>query len=367
MSSNATTSVAVAKSILMDIQDKGLLPGDRYLTAQDAGLLFQVRKSVANEAMRHLAERALLVRRRKAGTFVGPSYHPEGTEELVTNRSGEKTLERIHVFMTRDYVRTRFVPGEVFAEVLGDAFRGCSVQIHHIPELDAADYVCRSIAEIREQRNFRSGLVLIRSPREGQIVAAESGLPTVVFGSIYPGVNLPFVDIDQAAVGKIAGEYIAQRCDAGCVLFMRHEWRRGDNLMLNDMTSALARAGRGLDDVEIHSILADAEAIRAETRDYLEHNSTPSLIACRDDFYARAVQQVLEEMTFGAGARPEILSLQAIGNHACDFARVASVEPVEAQVQAIARLLLSATSNKNPEDTNMELSPICIQMPKEAA
>ena len=51
--------------------DRGLGPGDRYMTAAEAGRLLNVSGASAHRAMVVLAERQLLVRR-SVGTFGGP-------------------------------------------------------------------------------------------------------------------------------------------------------------------------------------------------------------------------------------------------------------------------------------------------------
>ena len=80
---------------------RGMGPGDRYITAAEAGTLFNVSLSTANSAMCMLAERKLLVRRRNSGSFGGPELKSPvsvgGPTVYVLWRSGlPEGFENIH-------------------------------------------------------------------------------------------------------------------------------------------------------------------------------------------------------------------------------------------------------------------------------
>ena len=59
----------LAVRLEQDIRQRGLYAGDRYLTAPEAANLLDVSAGMAHRAMRVLAQRQMLVRRRNCGTF----------------------------------------------------------------------------------------------------------------------------------------------------------------------------------------------------------------------------------------------------------------------------------------------------------
>src|SRR5438094_5267354 len=77
MRSSGTARLApvncLAERLERDIVSRGLLPGDRYLTAAEAGRELGVSAATANRAMRLLAARDVLNRERSRGTFIGPA------------------------------------------------------------------------------------------------------------------------------------------------------------------------------------------------------------------------------------------------------------------------------------------------------
>jgi DNA-binding transcriptional MocR family regulator len=67
-----TAAERLAQRLEQDIRQRGLQPGDRYMTAEATGKAFNVSRAATNRAMALMAERRLLVRHRKQGSFVGP-------------------------------------------------------------------------------------------------------------------------------------------------------------------------------------------------------------------------------------------------------------------------------------------------------
>ena len=79
-----------------------------------------------------------------------------------------------------------------------------------------------------------------------------------IFGSVYPGITeIPWLDVDQAQVGKLMAEYVLSQGYQRIVLMMYNQWRRGDNNFMNSITSVLGKAGLGMDALNIHSLPDD--------------------------------------------------------------------------------------------------------------
>ena len=70
-SNHADRASDLAGRLLQDIRLRGLNEGDRYLSTEEVGKAFRVRRATVNLAMRLLADRRVLVRTPGRGTYVG--------------------------------------------------------------------------------------------------------------------------------------------------------------------------------------------------------------------------------------------------------------------------------------------------------
>ncbi|MCU0795980.1 MAG: substrate-binding domain-containing protein [Akkermansiaceae bacterium] len=85
--------------------------------------------------------------------------------------------------------------------------------------------------------------VLHKMPENVQRWFATSGLPTVVFGSVFPGIPLPGVDVDfRAAAHHATGICLARGCRR-VVLLVHRTPLAGDSRTVDAVTEELARRG----------------------------------------------------------------------------------------------------------------------------
>src|SRR4029077_13047093 len=105
------------------------------------------------------------------------------------------------------------------------------------------------------------GMVVTLGTRDVQRVAAESGMPVVVHGSVYPGIDLPSLEVDQEQVGRLMAEQAIQLGHQRLVFVAREYWRRGDNLALDGIQRAAAAAGLGSDSVMVRNVSTDPHAL----------------------------------------------------------------------------------------------------------
>lgn len=322
----------LAVELLADIRSRGLKPGDRYLTAEQARRMLQARKSTVNSAMRRLANRDILVRKQRAGTFIGPRFgddlpEPEDSIHAVS------VFSRVHILKALDPVYKKSTLFEKIVPTLNEMAPGVIVQVHHIPAKQFPSYARGLVDEIKARNNGREGLVLILSSRQAQIDVQASGLPAIIFGSAYPGVgHIPSIDADHLDAGRQAAEYsIAKGCKHFALL-MPNEWRRGDSLALNGLTQALGMHGLGMDALEIHNVYGEEDAIAAEVRQLLQHATPPDMIFCRHDYIAEIVHDQLRTLPAGA-SRPEIVALFSNDPYPKPYARLVSAVAHEQQIR----------------------------------
>ena len=150
-----------------------------------------------HRAMRSLAGRDVLVRKRNRGTFIGPKFNNSG--------HSQQPIDVLHVLMAIDYHRTQNFSSDTLVDEFSKAMPGVTIQVHHLIENGSLQYIDRQIERLAPSQ--REGFVLIRCAREVQLRISESSLPAVVFGHVYPGINLPCISHDQEAVGRYMAKY----------------------------------------------------------------------------------------------------------------------------------------------------------------
>ncbi|HEX6961915.1 MAG TPA: GntR family transcriptional regulator [Lacipirellula sp.] len=345
----STTIERLAAQLEGDIRQKGLRPGDRYLTAAEASSVFAVAPMTMHRAMQNLAERQILVRQRSRGTFVGPKFHPAGHMR--------HDLDVLHLVMAMDYHRTQTFSSDVLVDEFSKSLSGVTVQVHHIIDGATKRYIDQVIERIGG--STREGFVLIRCSRDVQLRVSESGLPAVVFGQSYPGVNLPCVEHDQVAVGRMIAEYALQQGAKRFAILTHALWRFGDHAMIDSATAVLSAAGVPLDSLKIRSLPAEREVVEESLQEILADNDPPDGFLCRNDFYANIVCEELG----GSRRLPCVVS----GSHAppdgpLPFARVCSNMSLAHQVEHVSKALISASRNDDQRVQSI-LIPVHFQYP----
>ncbi len=91
---------------------------------------------------------------------------------------------------------------------------------------------------------FLGGIVLALGTRAIQEYLAKSGLPVVIYGSVFPGINLPSVDVDQRTAGRLLAQQAIRAGHRRLVFVGRELWRPGDNQAFDGIQEA-AHAGTG--------------------------------------------------------------------------------------------------------------------------
>ena len=326
----------MADQVLADIRSRGLVSGDRYLTAEEARSNFRVGKGLINDALKLLAERQVLVRKRRAGTFIGPQFSVEA--DLAAR---EPVLKIVHVLMPMDYYRSNVIPGSTFVDQLSQAIPGVSVQIHHIADASTTQYTLELIDRLRLSKGGNKGqsegLVLLRSSREAQLAAEKSGLPAVAFGSTYPDVlKLCSIDPDQAQTGRLAAEAALERGHQRFALIMRNHWRRGDNLLMDGFSQVLGEAGVGVDRVRVLSTPEDAAVIEHDVAALLEQDPHPTALVCRSRFHAEAAIRGIRERGLVPGK--DVLVISAQSGAMTDSSASLSIVPVLNGPEMVAKV-----------------------------
>lgn len=297
----------MADQVMEDIRSRGLVSGDRYLTAEEARSNFRVGKGLINDALKLLADRQVLVRKRRAGTYIGPHFSVQANTSSRT-----PALKIVHVLMPMDYYRSNVIPGTTFVDQLSQTIPGASVQIHHIADPSTTQYTLDLIEQLQHANDKTQGMVLLRSSREAQLAAEKSGLAVVAFGSTYPDVlKLCSIDPDQAQTGRLAAQAALERGHKRFALIMRNHWRRGDNLLMEGFSQVLGEAGVGVDRVRVLSTPEDAAVIEHDVAALLEQQAHPTALICRSRFHADAATRGVRDRGLEPGKDVLVISTQS--------------------------------------------------------
>jgi DNA-binding transcriptional regulator YhcF (GntR family) len=340
----------LAQQLEGDIRRRGLQAGDRYLTAAEASRVFDVGSMKVHRAMQALAGRAVLVRQRSRGTFVGPGFRPDP-------HVGHD-FDVLHLAMAKDFHRVYAYTSDFVAEELSQHLPGATVQVHHLVEGAADSYVRRVIERIGGSK--REAFVLIRCARGVQQAVSDAGLPAVVYGHPYPGVCLPSVQHDQATVGRLLAERALKLGARRFALLMHARWRYGDHKMIDAATAVLSSAGVALSALRIRSVPPDAEVVEHVIQEILQDEEAPDAFLCRSDLYAAIAARVVEQRP-DAARRPLVLSgghsasdsEQVLSGGAPGYRRIVAQMSLSEQIGSVARLLLARARGEAPLDSQL--------------
>jgi DNA-binding transcriptional regulator YhcF (GntR family) len=277
----------VAEKLERHIRASELQPGDRYLSAEEGSKLLGESVMTVQRAMALLAKRKILDRRPKAGTFIG--------ETLVTRRG---THSVVHFFIPEECIDERNAHEEHWAHIQGmrSVFPGISVQFNFIPNQNVA--YTREIVERAETANNLSGVVLVLASRAMRTYFNQSGIPTVVAGSVETDLtNLCWYTYDQKQIGFLLADWLLQRGHYRLTTVMRDVWSIGEHLLHDGVSQALGQAGLAADALQVRSTPAEYSATTELVRDTLTQGSNPPTgFICRTEFQADCVREVAREL-----------------------------------------------------------------------
>jgi DNA-binding LacI/PurR family transcriptional regulator len=260
-----------------DIRRRALFAGDRYLTASEAASQLGVSRMTANRAMNLLAHRHILVRRRRRGTFIGDAVNTEF----------DRAAGCVHYLSFVDEAPTLQLPVGSMVAGLRSALADVAFQSHFVPLRDALRHVRREVAKQAADPAF-AGFILALGSREVQEYLAASDLPVVVYGSVYPGIDLPFVELDQKQCGRLMAEYAIELGHRRLVVLNRELWRRGDTLMLDGVGEVVHAAGLGARELTVRNI-SPGPGAATEIDHLLDDMTEPTSFLCRLPHIAQVV------------------------------------------------------------------------------
>ena len=256
----------IATLIEEDIRRRRLLPGAAYLTAVEVGTELGINERKACRAMALLAEKGVLVRKRRAGTFVGTG---------AIQRSSAAQARISILLGSAVSLRERSLVGTVVDALLAE------IPTHHItidslPEHGDGAGVERVLKPSGED-SMVVGMLLLGCSLEQHLAVYRSQLAAVVLGSVYQSVaGLSSVDIDNFESGHVACRYLLDRGHRKILLLCSDVWLPGDNFRLDGVNAALAETAIKGGALVVRSVNGNKEAVASEVSAVLRGDDRPT-------------------------------------------------------------------------------------------
>jgi len=287
----------LAQQLEADIRRKQLKPGDPYLPLAEAARMLGVGSSTANRALQLLAQRGILERVQRRGTFIG-SLKREASPGL---------LKRVFMVVHRNYLNQEGRVADGVLVGIQGILPGADVQFNFLPATDPAEYVDSLIGEILRAKE-PAGVVLTKVPFVVQRAIKHSGLPAVVHGSLYPSIEgLSWVEQDNLGIARLVTSFAtAHRCRHVCAL-TREVMFPGDNIVLSELGRLLGNAGYKAGEFSISHLPDDRHAIMTEVTSIAQRHPTDLCLLCRSEAKAEAAMAAIDRLGLRGRRRPRLL------------------------------------------------------------
>ena len=274
----------LAYRLEQDIRSRNLSCGDRYLTAIEAGHMLGVSKTTADRAMRLLTKKALLRRRQNRGSYIGSAIDMKPSAPL-----------RVICGLLPESFKGLFHYGLLMQGVCNSE-TGVNQMVNFVPKHDSAENV-RGVLKYATSGSKIAGVVAISCPRDVYAFLADSGLPTVVLGSFYPGdPSLPSVDTDHRESGRLLTQLLLDRGHRRIALMNPTESRAGENDFFDGVSEVLSQAQLPHNALVVRSVPHEDEPFSAAVREVLSLPDRPAAFIARYQHHAELIGSVTSEM-----------------------------------------------------------------------
>ncbi|WP_425400015.1 substrate-binding domain-containing protein [Aeoliella sp.] len=347
----------LANQLMDDITSRGLSPGDRYLSTAEASRLLGVSTAAANRALQLLEHRRVISRQQRKGAFI--------LDYSEDNQA--PPLHRVHFLTHPLYMRTEGMGNDHILLGMQRDLPGVHVQISFLPQGDETTLVQQLIGQALAA-DSTDGFVLVRVSCETQRLVAGSGLPAVVFGAVYPGIDgLASLDRDMDSVGGLLAEWMLERGHRRIAYLNRQIVLPGDNTTMEAIAGVLAKAGCPVDSLLVRGLPSDSQASVADLKSLLTRPNPPTGFICRTHRIAENTEAAIVRV----GGDPNKFDIAVCdffsgGKDECRFAYPRPIEDDKQQGQHLARLLSSQLDGKAGPAQHVVV-PVKLQLPGDEA
>ena len=304
ISGQSTLANDLANAMLKDIQDSKLKEGDYYYTTEEAGKKFGVCKDTARKAMTILADRNILVRLRRRGTFIGAMAQPQ---KMTVSR-------KILVLMPDMPYGMPAIPYSQFPYYLDRAIDNASIQSCIIPRNEDVAVVKQMV----EAAGQLDGIVTDRRPRNVHNYLTETKIPVAFLFTPDSGQpNLPTLDFDYYEAGRLLAEHIVSQKHRNVIVQLFGDYS-GDHNFADSIADTMSAAHLPPSSLKIRTFCGDLEIARANFRDLLSKKEHPTAIIANGEDLADIAAVAINDVGLTVGKDVEIVwsaNMMKIKNH----------------------------------------------------
>lgn len=263
--------VDLAERLISDIEARQLQPGDRYLTTVAASRMLGVGNGAANRALQLLERRQIIVRQQRLGAFIA----------ALPADSPAPLLHRVHFLVHQNYLVAEGVGSDMVLLGMQEELPGVPVQISFLPEDKAHDHVQRMVDRTLTGKS-KDGFVLVRAPYEVHQLISNLGVPCVVYGGLYPGLQgLCRIDRDMTGVGASAADYLLNKGHKRFAFITRQLAMPGDHDTMDAIRNRLSAKKLLANSVVERFLPPDEVPCEAAIGQLLDSKNPPTAFICR--------------------------------------------------------------------------------------
>lgn len=320
----------LADLLMADIRNRGLQPGDAYMTSHEAARFLGVAGASANRALQLLEKRKVIQRAQKRGCIV-----------LEPPEPGKQPIEQVHFLVHDKYYRTEGIGGDGILFGIQSVLPTSTVSHCLLSQENEPQQVSKLIERSLRQETS-DAFVLVRASYSTQRMIARSGLPAIVFGGLYPGIeSLGQIDRDHRQAAKLLVQYLHEKHCHRLAVMMRQTVLPGDHPTLDYLHES------GLDLI-IRFVPSEDDCIKAAASLLLEDRNRPDAVLCHTMRHAECVDQIRRERKIPADQLPiAVLTAYLKKGEQMTFPHIELDSNPETLGRRIGELLLESTMTKN--------------------
>ena len=296
---SSTASERLAHRFEQDMRQRGLGPGDRYMTAAEGGRLLNVSRATANSAMRLLAERQLLVRHRKRGTFVGPRLK----RPTVVGAPTVYVLKIIDLPRAFDSISADEMIGAMRQAIGGTT----SVQFCFPPDRDEVSHLQQVISSAQNSPG-PFGVIAVSSTRQVYQCLLDSAVPSVVLGTPFAGQHdLPSIDYDHLRGGRLLMQYLIRRGHDRMAVLVPVGACPGDGAFLRGLNDAMSEAARLPNTLDLSIAPRDPVGVAAEVEHLMAQPDRATALICTSEQIGKVAVDTVSGMGLSVPGDVEVV------------------------------------------------------------
>lgn len=280
-----TGIIELADRMVADIQERGLTPGDAYLSAAQAAKVLRTSTTRANRALQLLEHRRVLIRRQRTGAVIAePSAETK-----------KSAIRRVNFVVARNYLTTEGLGADGIVAGLQKALPTADFQFRFIPEYEEVSSVDSLLGEALRSES-PEGFVLVRASLAIQKSVLSTGVPSVIYGTPYPmNRQANSIDRDHRHMGWILTDYLLSQGARSILVILRPTSLHGDNLLLDGVQGRLLEIASSCKLI-VRSLPADEGVLQQSLVELTKSHQTPIGVICRSEPLALACKVAAGQM-----------------------------------------------------------------------